>query len=40
VLRGDRSHVVKALEYWLPRWRDSGIRFASMDEIEKNLRAG
>jgi peptidoglycan/xylan/chitin deacetylase (PgdA/CDA1 family) len=35
VLRGDRNHVVKALEYWLPRWKDSGIRFASMDEIEK-----
>ena len=37
VLRGDRSHVVKALEYWLPRWKDSGIRFASMDEIEKTF---
>jgi peptidoglycan-N-acetylglucosamine deacetylase len=34
VLEGDRSHVVKALEFWLPRWKDSGIRFVSMDEIE------
>jgi peptidoglycan-N-acetylglucosamine deacetylase len=39
VLRGDRRHVIVALEYWLPRWKDSGIRFASMNEIEKNLRA-
>jgi peptidoglycan-N-acetylglucosamine deacetylase len=36
---GNRLHVVKAMEYWLPRWKDSGIRFISMDEIEKNLRA-
>jgi peptidoglycan/xylan/chitin deacetylase (PgdA/CDA1 family) len=39
VLEGDRRHVVKALEHWLPRWKDSGLRFVSMDEIEKNLRA-
>jgi peptidoglycan/xylan/chitin deacetylase (PgdA/CDA1 family) len=39
VLNGDRRHVVKALEYWLPRWKDSGIGFVSMNEIEKNLRA-
>jgi peptidoglycan-N-acetylglucosamine deacetylase len=38
VLRGERAHVVKALEYWLPRWKDSGIRFVNMDEIEKNIR--
>jgi peptidoglycan-N-acetylglucosamine deacetylase len=39
VLQGDRGHVVKAMEYWLPRWKDAGLRFASMDEIEKKLRA-
>src|ERR1700678_637917 len=39
VLQGDRLHVVKAMEYWLPRWKDAGIYFASMDEIEKNVRA-
>jgi peptidoglycan/xylan/chitin deacetylase (PgdA/CDA1 family) len=38
-LHGDRSHVVKALEYWLPRWKDSGIRFISMDDIDRNFRA-
>lgn len=30
---GDRSHTVAALEYWLPRWKDAGIRFVSVDEI-------
>ena len=40
ILRGDRDHVVQALEYWLPRWKDSGIGFMTMDQIEKNLRAG
>jgi peptidoglycan/xylan/chitin deacetylase (PgdA/CDA1 family) len=39
VLRGDRDHVLKALEYWLPRWKDSGIGFLTMDQIEKNVRA-
>lgn len=39
VLQGDRRHVIAALEYWLPRWKDSGIRFMTMNEIEKNLRA-
>jgi peptidoglycan-N-acetylglucosamine deacetylase len=39
VLRGDRGHVVQALEYWLPRWKDSGIGFVTMDEIEKSVRA-
>jgi peptidoglycan/xylan/chitin deacetylase (PgdA/CDA1 family) len=40
VLHGDRRHVIVALEYWLPRWKDSGIRFVNMNEIEKNLRVG
>jgi peptidoglycan/xylan/chitin deacetylase (PgdA/CDA1 family) len=39
VLRGARDHVLKALEYWLPRWKDSGIGFLTMDQIEKNVRA-
>jgi peptidoglycan-N-acetylglucosamine deacetylase len=39
VLRGDRGHVVKAMEYWLPRWKDSGIHLVSMDEIERKLQA-
>jgi peptidoglycan/xylan/chitin deacetylase (PgdA/CDA1 family) len=39
VLHGDRRHVIAALEYWLPRWKDSGIRFVTMNEVENNLRA-
>jgi peptidoglycan-N-acetylglucosamine deacetylase len=23
----DRSHMLQALEYWLPRWKDSGLEF-------------
>jgi peptidoglycan-N-acetylglucosamine deacetylase len=34
-LEGDRSHVVAALEYWLPRWKDSGLRMITMDEMTK-----
>lgn len=39
VLNGNRQHVVTALEYWLPRWKDAGIRFNTMDEIAKHPRA-
>ena len=31
-LNGDRSHTVAALEYWLPRWRDLGLEFVTMEE--------
>ena len=30
-LGGDRLHVVAALEHWLPRWRDAGMEFVTMD---------
>jgi peptidoglycan-N-acetylglucosamine deacetylase len=30
-LGGDRAHTVRALEYWLPRWRDAGIEWVSLD---------
>lgn len=33
VLEGDRLHTVAALEYWLPRWRDAGLRFVSVDDF-------
>jgi peptidoglycan/xylan/chitin deacetylase (PgdA/CDA1 family) len=33
VLRGDRGHVVAALAYWLPRWKDAGIRFVTLDSL-------
>jgi peptidoglycan-N-acetylglucosamine deacetylase len=27
VPNADRSHMIRALEYWLPRWKDSGMQF-------------
>ncbi len=27
---GDRSHVLAALEHWLPRWRDAGLEFVTI----------
>jgi peptidoglycan/xylan/chitin deacetylase (PgdA/CDA1 family) len=30
-LGGDRHHVAAALEHWLPRWRDAGMEFVTMD---------
>jgi peptidoglycan/xylan/chitin deacetylase (PgdA/CDA1 family) len=32
-LNGDRTHTLAALEYWLPRWRDLGLEFVTMREI-------
>jgi len=31
-LGGDRSHTLGALEYWLPRWRDAGLKFVTIRE--------
>ncbi len=31
-LGGAREHVLDALEYWLPRWRDAGLEFVTMDQ--------
>lgn len=31
-LNGDRTRTLAALEYWLPRWRDLGLDFVTMDE--------
>lgn len=28
---GDRTHTIAALEYWLPRWRDLGLEFVTID---------
>lgn len=33
VSRGDREHTLKALEHWLPLWKDSGLRFVTLDEF-------
>jgi peptidoglycan/xylan/chitin deacetylase (PgdA/CDA1 family) len=39
-LNGDRAHTVAALEYWLPRWRDLGLEFVTMDEtLSKTVEA-
>ncbi len=39
MLEGDRQHVLRALEYWLPRWQDTGMRFANLDETNYNSKA-
>jgi peptidoglycan/xylan/chitin deacetylase (PgdA/CDA1 family) len=28
--RADRNHTLQALEYWLPRWRDLGLKFVTL----------
>lgn len=32
-LGADRQHVLVALKYWLPRWRDAGLGFATISEV-------
>jgi peptidoglycan/xylan/chitin deacetylase (PgdA/CDA1 family) len=32
-LGADRQHVLAALEYWLPRWRDAGFEFVTMNSL-------
>jgi peptidoglycan/xylan/chitin deacetylase (PgdA/CDA1 family) len=32
-LGGDRRHVLAALEHWLPRWRDAGNEFVTIDDV-------
>ncbi len=34
-LGGDRRHTVTALEFWLPRWRDAGIRLVALDAVDR-----
>jgi peptidoglycan/xylan/chitin deacetylase (PgdA/CDA1 family) len=31
VVNGDRRHTVVALEYWLPRWKDAGFKFVTLN---------
>jgi peptidoglycan/xylan/chitin deacetylase (PgdA/CDA1 family) len=33
-LEGDRHHTVAALAHWLPRWKDVGLRFVTVDASE------
>jgi peptidoglycan/xylan/chitin deacetylase (PgdA/CDA1 family) len=32
----DRTRTLAALEYWLPRWRDLGLEFATIEEAVSN----
>lgn len=34
---GDRHHTVAALTYWLPRWKNAGLRCVTVDEIDPSL---
>jgi peptidoglycan-N-acetylglucosamine deacetylase len=33
--KGDRQHTVDAVAHWLPRWKDAGLRFATLDELRE-----
>ncbi len=35
-LNGDRRRTLTALEYWLPRWKDAGLEFVTMDQIAES----
>jgi len=35
-LNGDRQCTVAALEYWLPRWRDLGLEFVTIEEAVRS----
>jgi len=39
-LGGDRHHVVAALEHWLPRWRDAGSEFVTMESSSVSVTSG
>jgi len=34
-LEGDRRHTLAALEHWLPRWKDAGLRFVTLDDTAR-----
>jgi peptidoglycan-N-acetylglucosamine deacetylase len=33
VPQGDRRHTVDALAHWLPRWKDAGLSFLTLDDL-------
>lgn len=35
VLNGDRQHTVDALKHWLPKWKEAGLRFVTLDELRE-----
>jgi len=38
VANADRRHTALALEYWIPRWKDAGLRFMTLDEIGAGIK--
>ena len=34
VPQGERQHTVAALQHWIPRWKDAGMRFVSLDDVD------
>jgi len=39
-LGADQRHVLVALEYWLPRWQDAGLKFVTIDAVADTMPAG
>jgi peptidoglycan-N-acetylglucosamine deacetylase len=35
MLKGDRRHTLEAVAHWLPRWKDAGIRFVTLDDLRE-----
>lgn len=36
-LGADRRHTLAALEYWLPRWQEAGLKFITVDLIRRDV---
>ncbi len=32
-LGADRNHTLAAVEHWLPRWKDAGLEFVTLDGL-------
>ena len=35
VPNGDRQHTMDAVGHWLPRWKDAGLRFVTLDDLRE-----
>ncbi len=35
IQNSDRSHVLRSLEHWLPRWADDGFEFPTIDDLAR-----
>jgi peptidoglycan-N-acetylglucosamine deacetylase len=35
VPKGDRQHTADAVAHWLPRWKDAGLRFVTLDDLRE-----